>query len=866
MRAFPAWIVALAAVAVYGQGPDADWRTVTTQHFRVHYPAEYEAWAKRAASRIESVRDAVVREVGFEPEQVTDILVMNPLADANGLTLPLLDHPRIVLFAEPPPPESQVGEFSDWIDLLTVHETTHLVHLLRPSRNPMQRLLSRVLPLNPITLTAPRWVLEGYATVLEGRITGSGRPNSSIRAAILRQWAISGELPTYAQIDSDQRFMGMSMAYLVGSAYLEWLEKRSGPDALRHLWARLTARQRRGFDQAFEGVFGESAERLYGRFTSELTERAMELTKRESLREGELWQETKRESSDPAVSPDGSKLTMVLRDAHRETKLVVFSTAPNPEEEKLAKRIEEMLKRDPEDVAPVRIKPLPRKPLHTLQPIDGGDIERPRWTRDGRSILYTHKQPDDEGFLHHDLFLWTPESGENRRVTHLADAHDADPLLDGQHAIAVRSRYGFSELVTVDLNSGDVVERGERSIERIVGHPRVAADGRVAWEEHDRTGWHVVIDGKPLPASGAFSPEWGSHGELFAAVASEGFIDIARIDSGLQPMTRMSGAAFDPAPAPDGSIYFMSLQPDGFVVRRITKAEPMAVRPGPAKAGPSTFAEEELARARPYGMGRQEISGTFGGAWTAYGNSNELGVRVGDVVGRLDALAIASSGSDSAERGAALAATWRGLPVAATAHLFKLRGRGGAEVRGEFTRHAPVTLTRVEGGALAGSDRRAFVDGSFVVRLRRQSATARVAADSAQHARASVRAVARLGRVRLAASGEAARRMSVGGVASSIVPDALLIGRVLDPALPLGFGDARRYRGARGDVILSSVDFFWQRHDLETRNVDVRGIELSLRSVPVPILGLPAFDLTAGAARVGGIRGVKGWLALRWRP
>jgi hypothetical protein len=108
--------------------------------------------------------------------------------------------------------------------------------------------------------------------------------------------------------------------------------------------------------------------------------------------------------------------------------------------------------------------------------------------------------------------------------------------------------------------------------------------------------------------------------------------------------------------------------------------------------------------------------------------------------------------------------------------------------------------------------------------------------------------------------------MSVGGVASSIVPDALLIGRVLDPALPLEFDAARRYRGARGDVILSSVDFFWQRHDLQTRKVDVRGIELSLRSVALPILGLPAFDLTAGAARVRGIRGVKGWLALRWRP
>ena len=67
---------------------------------------------------------------------------------------------------------------------------------------------------------------------------------------------------------------------------------------------------------------------------------------------------------------------------------------------------------------------------------------------------------------------------------------------------------------------------------------------------------------------------------------------------------------------------------------------------------------------------------------------------------------------------------------------------------------------------------------------------------------------------------------------------------------------------------LSGLTVFWQRHDTGTgfSHTDVRGLELSLRSQPVPLLRLPAFDLTAGAARVTDVRGVKGWLALRWRP
>src|SRR3954454_5208971 len=185
------------ATVLCAQSPHEDWRTITTPHFRVHYPAAYEAWATRAASRLESVRAAVVAEVGFAPETVTDVLIENPIADANGITIPLLDTPRIVLYAEPPEPEDQIGEYSTWIDLLTVHETAHLIHLLRPSRNSYERVLAHVVPLNPITRHAPRWVLEGYATVIEGRITGSGRPSSAMRAAILRTWALNGQLPAY---------------------------------------------------------------------------------------------------------------------------------------------------------------------------------------------------------------------------------------------------------------------------------------------------------------------------------------------------------------------------------------------------------------------------------------------------------------------------------------------------------------------------------------------------------------------------------------------------------------------------------------------------------------------------------------------
>jgi hypothetical protein len=294
-------LLLLLATTAAAQSPSAEWRTIETPHFRVHYPREYEEWSMRAAERLESIREAVSAEVGFAPPQTIDVLVMNPVAEPNGEAWPFLDSPRMIFWTEAPGPDEVLGAYGHWIDLLAVHETAHVVHMLRPSRNPLGSMFEKfVLPLNPITLRAPRWVLEGYATVIEGRLTGAGRPTSTIRALVLRQWAANGRLPSYGQLNSDRRFLGMSMAYLMGSAYLEWLEQRGGPDSLRNLWARMTARHRRSFNEAFAGVFGESPDRLYGEFIAELTASAMTIERGLTKVEGSCF---RRRRAPAAIPP-----------------------------------------------------------------------------------------------------------------------------------------------------------------------------------------------------------------------------------------------------------------------------------------------------------------------------------------------------------------------------------------------------------------------------------------------------------------------------------------------------------------------------------------------------------------------------------
>jgi hypothetical protein len=770
-------VVAASAPAARAQGPAAPWRTLATSHFRVHYPEPFAAWAQHAAAWLEAIRARAVAEIGFAPADVVDVVVSDPEADANGAALPLRGWPRLVLWTTPPPPDSEIGYYRDWTEDLLVHEEAHLVHLLRPSRNP---LLAGLLPISPIAL-APRWLLEGYATLVEGRLTGAGRPNGDLRAAVLRRWAQGGRLPGYARLASDSHaWRGMSMAYLLGSAYLEWLEQRAGPGSLRKLWARMTARSGRGFDEAFAGIWGNSPESLYDRFRAELTYRAMEAEKRVqavgplAAREGELWQSLSWTTGAPAVSPDGSRLALVRRFRDRPSQLVVWPTAPDVEAEKRWQEAQARQQaRDPADVPAVRARPLPRKPLFTWTAAGGGDPAMPRFMPGGKSLLLVRFLPDSQGFLHPDLCEWVPAAGEMRRITRQADLRDPDPSPDGAWAVAVRDRFGLSQLVTVELASGEVRALTEPSLERVYDRPRIAPDGRrVAFGLHAGGGWRLAVlelapgrsaaretELAPPPGGTAASPAWSPDGRtLYAVVGRGGFVDLyafaapplgaavpagagaelathggdagsanagtagtakaggaapappggaisvpagAAVPAGAgtapaaapppRALTRTQGAAFAPAPTPDGSaLFYLSLEPDGLDLRRLdlmarrpplaevalpgglapaVRPEPPAPPPQPLPAGPPPSSPA----GRRYAAGRQELLPLVGGGAGSAGGTLEVGARGGDLIGRLDVLTLGAIATSGAPRGGALAASWRGWPVELGLHAYEVR-------------------------------------------------------------------------------------------------------------------------------------------------------------------------------------------------
>ena len=226
------------------------WRTIETAHFAFHYPVELEAWTQSSRrSRMESIDSTVSRLVGSTPSHRVDIVVDNPYAEANGSAWPFINAPAIIFWAEPPTPREEIGEFNVWGQLLASHEFAHIAHLTRPSRNPFDAAVAKLLP---VDVGPPR---AGRTALGHGRVRDLYRREvDRIRTPQLDlarhdPSSVGDRGPAAAAtrgLDETDGFYGGTGLYLAGSAYLgEWLvaaHERFEPRRL-HLWRRMSARQ-----------------------------------------------------------------------------------------------------------------------------------------------------------------------------------------------------------------------------------------------------------------------------------------------------------------------------------------------------------------------------------------------------------------------------------------------------------------------------------------------------------------------------------------------------------------------------------------------------------------------------------------------
>lgn len=830
----PLLSLAVAAGAPRIQAPDAPWKTLRTAHYVIHFPGhpEFQAFAQEVASKVEGIHGQVVAGVGYEAPRPIHILIRDPQLDANGSAWPLTDRPWVELWKTPPEPESAIGHHTSWVDLLVTHELVHIRHLLRPQNRPnwLDKLLG--LPAGPLILKTPRWVTEGYATLLEGRITGSGRPHSAYRASVIRQWALQGKLPDYGALSGLGGFRGGSMAYLVGSAYLEWLERRhsSDPDILKKFWKQLASRKRRKFEPSFRATFGLGARDGYDRWRAGVTHDALELEKRAKrqnlLREGEVWSRFEGEVTDLSVSPDGSKLlARVLTKDFRGLRVWDLASPADPEKPRKTPE-----KPDPNEVEDRKPDVVPQRAKWTLGRVEGRVPEKPVWMtlppQKEAWIRFSIRQLNGEGTLQRKVLEWhlPPPS----RVTPAGSATGDPPA-----ASAFEAR--------PDSATWNLFRTGSGPLTRTLS---------------------AALNPAPTPDG-----KW-----LFYTQLTATGMEIRKLDLSLPPL--------------DDKPLFSETEPLAPDTIRSRSDEPSRL-PAPVQV-PAASAYRVTDSLWNRGRSGMSVGPSSESLQLGYGGS--------DLLGRLSWLVLAGVGNGAGPRGATLAASWRGWRWAPSLALYSSlerpsaqefapvlgldrKRRGGelaftfesktrtpltlrpfvASERVEF-RDSPTSLNRSFAGVNVAQAHRwlkgenaAFTlqgalselsgrTGGHAWNLQRGQLSLRFSNDLLNfHLKSDLARVGGLPSV--------LDRLNLGGSKTSLVPAALDLNQFHQEALPafLATGDrARRLRGEFGASLRAYLEHaqVWNAGQARPAGVRVAGVEMAFHDL------LPAEQAAAILGRI----------------
>jgi dipeptidyl aminopeptidase/acylaminoacyl peptidase len=571
------WLLVAFAVAAGGAeasdryDPRLKFRTMSTRNFDIHFHQGEDALARRLAALAEATAKALEPKLGRSRERIHVILV-NQNDPPNGWASPL-PYNVIEITVAAPGGSSGIGNTSDWLHLVFVHEYTHILHLDR-SRGlfgGLRRVFGRH-PLLMPNLFVPPWQIEGLATYQESGMTGEGRVRAGDfrlmldRAAGARRFA-SLDRASSSRVD----WPSGDTPYLYGAYFHDYLARTYGDASLSRLADRTAGRLPYLGSGAFDKVFGKPLGQLWKDFEADAERKAAA----GSSIAARLTHHGFVVSS-PTFSPDG-RLFYAISNPHRFPSLMEL--------------------RDDGSARQVTTR------------VGGG-----RMAAASREIVFGQLEFVRSVGVQSDLFAVERDSGSVRRLTREARAADPDLSPDGRTLVCTIQEADRRLLATLPADSRDATpavlssEAGTH-----YASPRWSPDGRTIAAERRRVGGTsdiVLLDPttgavvrilSPAGRGRSVAPSWlpDGRGVLFASDRLAGAFQVYAADldqPGLRRLINAGDSAQSPALSPDGrTLVFVGYTHEGFDLFSIPweKAEWMAQTAGsPDVAGSSSTREE----------------------------------------------------------------------------------------------------------------------------------------------------------------------------------------------------------------------------------------------------------------------------------
>lgn len=527
--------------------PHDAWRTITTEHFRVHFTPPLETTARQAAAHAEAAWRALSTELR-PPRGRIDLVVADNVDFTNGSATPFPTN-RIIVYATPPTASRSLRFYDDWSELVITHELVHIFHLDRSAGwwGLARKLFGRA-PVFMPNLYAPAWITEGLAVYYESRLTSAGRLRGTHHEMIARASALANDVPPPSQWSAaTSRFPWGEVPYAYGSLFFDHLARTRGAERVPDFVERMSRFPIPFFlGRASRGAFGIGVTAAFREWREALADSVGRLR----LEAMDGWQDITR------AGP------LLQAPRWRTDSAIVFAAIPAKDvagvyEARTTGEVERLARRNGSDVN----VPLP----------DGG-------------LLFAQLEFTSPWHVRSDL--WIERDGRARRLTSDARLGEPDVRADGR-IIAVQGAPATNRLVLVDT-TGTITALTTAHPDTQWAEPRWAPAGdRIAVVRWTRGGYGDIV---VLDTTGALlaritndravdaAPSWSADGRwLFFASDRSGAsqLYVARVDAlplangaappAVRQLTATGTGVFEPEPSPRGDqLAAVQYRHDGF--------------------------------------------------------------------------------------------------------------------------------------------------------------------------------------------------------------------------------------------------------------------------------------------------------------